>query len=249
VSIVESVLAVRSGAHDDTNSDNSHTTTSVSRTDEAGMRIELEQRASAIPRSDPSKPTRAFRASLRGESRPLAARDARALLGDAWSTVVGRSPSPRAVAILTAHWALETDGGRCMPGHNFAGIKAAPGAAGAELRTLEGHGAGQREVTARFRSYDSAQAGAADYVHLLATRYPAALAAAASGNAPAFTQALAAGGYFTADPVAYSAGLERRLADLERGHAATAQRVSAPGVLALALAGVLRTLEAPLEDT
>jgi flagellar protein FlgJ len=137
-----------------------------------------------------------------------------------------------------------------MPSHNFAGIKAAPRAPGAELRTVEGHGAGRREVTARFRSYDSAQAGARDYIHLLATRYPAALSAAATGNAPAFAHALANGGYFTADPGAYAAGLEQRLRELEHERAASAPGVSPPGALAqLALAGILHAFQTPPEDT
>jgi flagellar protein FlgJ len=137
-----------------------------------------------------------------------------------------------------------------MPGHNFAGIKAAAGAPGAQLRTVEGHGTGRREVSARFRVYDSAQAGARDYVHLLASRYPAALAAAAAGNAPGFAQALANGGYFTADPAAYAAGLEQRLRELEHGPSASAQGVSPPGALAqLALAGILHAFQVPEEDT
>jgi hypothetical protein len=213
------------------------------------MRVELEHPIRFAPSASGPKPERSFRASL-GQSTRLAARDAHALLGGAWSTVVGSSPSHRAVAILTAHWALETDGGRCMPGHNFAGIKAAAGAPGAQLRTVEGYGAGRREVSARFRAYDSPEAGARDYVHLLASRYPAALAAAAAGNAPAFAHALANGGYFTADPVAYAAGLEQRLHDLEHGPAASAPGVSPPGALAqLALAGILHAFQVPAEDT
>ncbi len=213
------------------------------------MRIELEHPAILTASLGRPKPVRSFRATL-GRSTPLAARDAHALLGNAWAKVVGSSPSPRAVAILTAHWALETDAGRCMPGHNFAGIKAAPRAPGNELQTVEGHGAGLREVTARFRSYDSAQAGAQDYVQLLATRYPSALAAAAEGNAPAFSHALASGGYFTADPGAYAAGLERRLHDLEHGPVAAPRWASPPGALArVALVGVLHAFRVPAEDT
>jgi flagellar protein FlgJ len=128
-----------------------------------------------------------------------------------------------------------------MPAYNFAGIKAAPAARGADLRTVEGHGPTRREVTARFRVYDSAEAGARDYVHLLVTRFPAALAAARAGNAAEFARALAQGGYFTADPAAYSAGLEQRLRALEAG--APPNPPSPPGVLAqLALAGVLGAL-------
>ncbi|MEO7034398.1 MAG: glucosaminidase domain-containing protein [Polyangiaceae bacterium] len=171
----------------------------------------------------------------------------RAQLGSAWSAVVGTPATPQALAILTAHWALETDAGRAMPGHNFAGIKAAPSARGALLSTVEGYGATRREVSARFRVYDSAEAGARDYVHLLATRFPAALAAARTGSAAGFARALAHGGYFTADPVAYAAGLERRLHSLDRG--APLNPTSAPGTLAqIALSGVLGALRERSDD-
>jgi len=137
--------------------------------------------------------------------------EARRLLNDAWAKVVGARPDARTLDLLTAHWALETDGGRAMPGYNFAGIKALPGAAGAVYRTVEGHGANQRTVAARFRSYESAEAGAQDYVRLLHARYPAALEAARVGDLPAFAGELACGGYFTADPRVYAAGLASRM--------------------------------------
>jgi flagellar protein FlgJ len=133
-----------------------------------------------------------------------------------------------------------------MPAHNFVGIKASPAARGAELRTVEGYGAARREVTARFRVYDSAEAGARDYVHLLATRFPSALEAARAGDASAFALALARGGYFTADPLVYSAGLQQRLRTLETGDEPA---ITAPGSLAqIALAGVLGALRQPNDD-
>ena len=139
------------------------------------------------------------------------------MLGDAWTAVIGSPPGPRTTALLTAHWALETDAGRSMPGHNFAGIKAAPGAPGKSFPTVEGHGPTRREVSARFRMYESAEAGAHDYVRLLATRYPDAVAAARAGDSKGFVGALARGGYFTAAPDHYAAGFEHRLATLEQG--------------------------------
>jgi len=158
-----------------------------------------------------------------------------------------RPVEPRTSALLTAHWALETDGGRCMPGHNFAGIKAAPAAPGKSFHTVEGHGATRREVSARFRVYESAEAGAQDYVKLLVRRYPDAVAAARAGDSAGFVQALARGGYFTAAPEAYAAGLAQRLATLEpgAGHGLAAP----PGSLArVALAGLLRAFRGPAED-
>ena len=164
-------------------------------------------------------PARSFREHLLAPARAprLKQSAAQTLLGEAWTQVVGSAPDARTAALLTAHWALETDAGRAMPGHNFAGIKASPAAPGALLRTVEGHGATRHEVSARFRVYDSAEAGALDYVHLLQARFPAALAAAQRGNTEGFARALAAGGYFTADPQVYAAGLLQRLADIEAG--------------------------------
>jgi len=141
-----------------------------------------------------------------------------------------------------------------MPGHNFAGIKAAPSASSAlskSFRTVEGHGASRHEVNARFRMYESAEAGAYDYVRLLATRYPDAIAAAHAGDSKGFTQALARGGYFTADPAAYRAGLEQRLAALESGNSVGSPPAGPPsGTLArIALAGLLHSLRPAREDT
>ena len=176
--------------------------------------------------------------------RRLSAPEARTLLGSAWTTVTGNPPEPRTSALLTAHWALETDAGRSMPGHNFAGIKATPTAAGKTMRTIEGHGATRRELNARFRVYENAEAGAQDYVKLLATRYPDALAAARTGDSAGFARALARGGYFTADPGCYAAGLEQRLAALEPGAPQSPFGSSAPppALARAALEGVLHAL-------
>ncbi len=212
------------------------------------MRIEYNGGAISRPRSalPPSKSE--FRVNVREfPDRQTRAEQVQDQLGSAWSALLGSAPTPRAISILTAHWALETDAGRCMPGHNFAGIKASPSARGAEFHTVEGHGSNRREVTARFRVYDSVEAGARDYVHLLATRFPAALAAARAGSAAGFTQALAHGGYFTADPVAYASGLEQRLHALETG--APLNPTRPPGTLAqMALAGVLGALREREDD-
>ena len=166
----------------------------------------------------PRQTSHSFADALRRPRAPSFSRaEARRLLSDAWAKVVGARPDARTLDLLTAHWALETDGGRAMPGYNFAGIKALPGAAGAVYRTLEGHGANQHSVNARFRHYESAEAGAQDYVRLLHARYPAALEAARVGDLPAFARELARGGYFTADPQAYAAGLAFRLGTRARG--------------------------------
>jgi hypothetical protein len=181
-------------------------------------------------------------------SQPLSASNAQALLARAWEAVVGGTAPPQGVALLTAQWALETDAGRSMPGHNFGGIKAAPSAAGKSFRTVEGYGAARREVNARFRMYDSAESGAHDYLRLLAARYPAALEAARAGNVASFANALAAGAYFTADPKAYSHGLELRLREL--GQAAPVGAAQAPARFSQgALWGLLRALQREPEES
>jgi len=209
------------------------------------MRIEPGQ-----PRIIPSTtaagvPSRSFRSLVWAHR--LHAPEARTLLVNAWTAVVGNLPAARTSALLTAHWALETDAGRCMPGYNFAGIKASPAAAGKSFPTIEGHGANRREISARFRSYESAEAGAHDYVRLLATRYPDAVAAAQAGDSAGFVRALAHGGYFTAAPESYAAGLEQRLASIEQNAARGGfAEPTAPGSLArAALEGVLHALRAP----
>ena len=214
------------------------------------MRIETSgPRAVPPPSTAPAATAPSAFRSLAAQPR-LRPPEARALLGDAWAAVVGNLSDPRTSALLTAHWALETDAGRCMPGYNFAGIKAAPGAPGKSFPTVEGHGESRREVSARFRTYPNAEAGAHDYVRLLATRYPAAVAAARVGDSAGFARALADGGYFTAAPAAYAAGLEQRLAAIEHG---SVQRTSAPlgslGSLArAALDGLLRAFRTSADD-
>ena len=193
--------------------------------------------------SSRSGPARTSLLGVTNESRAeLDTRGAQALLGQAWEAVVGSPPHAQTVAVLTAQWALETDSGRQMHGHNFAGIQATAAAAGANFHTVEGYGRTRREVTARFRVYGSAQAGARDYVRLLATRYPAALEAARAGSVGGFAQALAAGGYFTADPRAYAHGLEQRFLALQSGAPPPAASSALPALGEGALQGVLRAL-------
>jgi hypothetical protein len=194
--------------------------------------------------------TRAFGAFMRG-SQQLSANDAQAFLSGAWTAVVGEPPSRDTAQLLTAHWALETDAGRAMPGHNFAGIKASPKAPGAVFDTVEGHGATRRQVRARFRVYDSPEAGARDYVSLLKTRYPAAIEAARVGNTTDFALALAAGGYFTADPQAYSSGLRKRREDIDK--TTVSAGISAPSagpawLAEAALSGLLHAFRGAADD-
>lgn len=211
------------------------------------MRVESRQSVIVAAETETPRSAGSFRDVLRNRPAPspaLTSTRAEALLGEALARVTGQPPDKKTTQILTAHWALETDGGRCMPGHNFAGIKATGSASGAAYRTREGYGAHERQIVARFRSYDSAQAGAHDYVQLLASRYPAALAAARRGSSDDFSHELARGGYFTADPHLYAQGLAQRLSALEHGSEAGSQSALAqPGPGSSAVQGLLRALQ------
>lgn len=108
---------------------------------------------------------------------------------------------------VIAHAALESGWGRHVPaadgnpGFNFFGVKAQAGWNGAAVSaaTTEFDAAGAQRVTADFRGYESAAAGVADYVGLLAgnSRYAGALNT--GGDVAAFASALRRGGYAT-DP-------------------------------------------------
>ena len=215
------------------------------------MRIEADAPRALATLASKATPQSSFRALLsRSSPARLSPLEARALLGNAWSAVMGNLPQSRTSALLTAHWALETDGGRCMPGNNFAGIKAAPGAPGQAFPTIEGYGATRREVHARFRAYESPEAGALDYVKLLAARYPNAIAAARVGDSAGFARALAQGGYYTAAPEAYAAALQWRVGTLDPGlpGQAFAQHQTPGALRGAALDGVLRALRPSTDD-
>jgi flagellar protein FlgJ len=108
---------------------------------------------------------------------------------------------------VIAHAALESGWGRHVPAaggqssFNYFGVKAQGGWNGAALSsaTTEFDAAGAQRSNADFRRYDSAAAGVADYVGLLAgnSRYAGALNTGA--DVAAFAGALQRGGYAT-DP-------------------------------------------------
>ncbi len=157
----------------------------------------------AAPQAQQPRTGASFR-SLLGRRTPLSPRQAATELSHAWQDVLGEPAPPGGVAVLWAQWALETGRGASMVGYNFGGLKGhAPGGGSSVQWTHEGHGASLRKIRDRFRTYDSAQAGARDYVRTLATRYPDALAQARQGNAAGFVDALAHRHYFTADPAVY----------------------------------------------
>jgi hypothetical protein len=173
--------------------------------------------ATTSPTPAPAE-TASFRA-LAGARTAISPREAALNLARAWRDATGTNPNPATVAVLWAQWALETGRGRSMHGNNFGGLKGnASNGGSAVLSTREGYGESEQRIQARFRTYACAADGARDYVHTLGERYPSAFAAARDGDAARFAQALAAQGYFTADPRAYRASIASLSREyLERG--------------------------------
>ncbi len=135
----------------------------------------------------------------------LSSKQADDALDRAWTAQFGSKAPPNTVGILRAQWALETGSGASMYNYNFAGIKGVgPSGLSVSQRTTEGFGATARHITDRFRAYSSADEGAADYIHLLSTKYPAAMEAAKNGDAAGFVSALHAKSYFTGDEQDYT---------------------------------------------
>lgn len=98
--------------------------------------------------------------------------------------------------------------------HNLFGIKAGRswGGADTEVTTTEYRQGVAMKLTQRFRAYEDYTAGFSDYARLLESRYDAAVAGARKGDAEAFAEGLAAGGYAT-DP-AYAGKLKSVIASV-----------------------------------
>lgn len=154
----------------------------------------------------------------------------------AWTKRFGTPPSRETLGVITAQWAHETGRGSHMYNFNFGGIKGTgPSGLSVSARTKEGFGETERTITDRFRAYQSAEEGAADYVEFLSKRYPRALDAAGNGDPGGFVRALKARGYFTGDERVYVKSVQSftRLA-AEKGFDALGDAsVRAPSVLDL----------------
>jgi hypothetical protein len=126
-------------------------------------------------------------------------------LGAAWRQRFGEAAPSGALQVLVADWAHETGHGRAMMNYNFGGIKGTgPSGLSAAYLTTEGAGATEHKIVDRFRAYHTATEGAADYVGLLADRFPKAIDAARRGDAGEFVRALKQGGYLTGSEDAYT---------------------------------------------
>ena len=187
-----------------------------------------------------------FRDAL-GARTPLSAERATRLLAEAWHHVLGERPSERTLALLWAHWALETGRGRLMRGNNFGGLKGeGPEGGSAVHPTREGRRPHQKLILSRFRAYPTAEAGARDYVRTLAERYPEALGAARSGSPRGFVAALAGRRYFTASAATYLRAIRSLAREFVRARALRTAIAPVKGVAtALVLGGGKRAQSWP----
>ena len=132
----------------------------------------------------------------------------RAAIASAYRAQTGTTAPQGLLDTLTAHVSHETAGGAMMHNFNFGGIKGvSPGGMTANTKTKEVLGGKEVSIVDGFRAYASIGDGAADYVSFMRTRFPGALDKAKSGDIAAFSHALKAGHYYTADEGAYTRAL------------------------------------------
>lgn len=118
-----------------------------------------------------------------------------------------------AVLVLLAHWHLETGGGVFCIAWNLGNAKsvAGDGYDWTEFATTEVVHGETIHVMGRFRAFATLDAGAADYVRLLAHRFARAWPAVLAGDVEAFARTLHELGYYTASVDSYVRGMRARL--------------------------------------
>lgn len=162
----------------------------------------IEARSVSEPRARQAGPRK--RVDRPKRPTPMTPEEATRYLAQAWVAVSGELPTPELLSVFWGQWALETGRGRWMSDYNFAGLKGrAPDGGLAHWWTWEETPQGPKRIRGRFRSYETAEEGAYDYVALLWHRYPKAVAAARRGDAVSFILELDQGGYFTERPAHY----------------------------------------------
>ncbi len=139
---------------------------------------------------------------------PTSLSDVKAALSRALQSATGQRPSSSTVDVLAAQVSLETARGDQMFNFNFGGIKGAgPSGQTATYTTREVLGGQDVRLQQGFRAYGSLDEGAQDYVSVLHTRFPDALAHAAAGDVVGFAHALKQAHYYTASEQQYTQGL------------------------------------------
>jgi flagellum-specific peptidoglycan hydrolase FlgJ len=138
---------------------------------------------------------------------PVSSADLRAAIGRAYRRATGNQASSSVLDTLTAQASLETAHGAQMYNFNFGGIKGEGTQGTANYLTHEVTSAGQVTLKQGFRAYGSVDEGAADYIHVLSTRFGAAFSKAQAGDIDGFAHALKQAGYYTASETDYASAL------------------------------------------
>jgi len=143
-----------------------------------------------------------------GVRTPLSGDEIRQALAIGYKNVTGQAPTPATLAVLSAQVSTETAFGQHMVAYNFGGLKGtSPEGRETRCTTHEIIAGTDQKIVDGFRAYTSAEAGAHDYIGLLAHRFPRALDAAGDGDVQRFAVELKQGHYFTADVGAYAKAL------------------------------------------
>ena len=143
-----------------------------------------------------------------GVRTPLSAAEVQQALAIGYKNVTGQAPTPETLAVLCAQVATETAFGQHMVAYNFGGLKGtSPEGRETRCATHEIIAGSDQKIVDGFRAYTSAEAGATDYIGLLAHRFPRALDAAGEGDVQRFAVELKQGHYFTANAGAYASAL------------------------------------------
>lgn len=151
---------------------------------------------------------------------PVTIPDMSDALADAWKLEMGAYPGIASLALLLAHWHLESGGGKSMVEFNVGNFKSAgnPGDTFCFFPTIEYEGDPPAPIThtppdstCRFVAYPSLVAGCQAYIHSLYTRWANAWHFVCTGDITSFSDTLYKDGYFSAPPQSYLAGLKARL--------------------------------------
>lgn len=161
----------------------------------------------------------------------------------AYETICGKPASDQTIAVLWAQCALETGRWKFCHCHNWGNVKASPTYAGyytqfrcnEVLKDPDGvrrtHWFDPPHPQTNFRAYLEAETGAVEHLRFLREHYATAWHAAELGAPLSFVEALAARGYFTADPAPYSRSVASMFREALANMASYEDGTEAPPVL------------------
>ena len=163
-----------------------------------------------------------------------------------YKQVTGSAPNKTILGLLVGQAALETGNFKSIHNYNFGNVRGtAPDGKWTSFRAGEGFGTGEQILEAdsseqsknKFRAYDDAAHGAADYVRILKSR-PHWWAGLQSQDPRTFVSALSTfPAYFTANPAVYGPVLIERMTH----YLPEIKKYASSGVIAAIGAGLVAT--------